>query len=429
MMQTQSEALFERALLHIPGGVNSPVRAFGSIGSTPRFIVKADKSHIWDEDGNEYVDFIGSWGPMILGHNFEPVYRAAVESAARGLSYGAATRAEVEMAELICSMVPSVEMVRMVNSGTEAVMSAIRAARGYTRKDKIVKFNGCYHGHSDGLLVKAGSGVMTAGVPDSMGVPASVTKDTLTADYNSLASVEALFQEHGDSIAAVVVEPVGANMGTVLPDNGFLPGLRKLCDDHGALLIFDEVITGFRLAPDGAQGYFGVTPDLTTFGKIIGAGMPVGAYGGRREIMEMVAPSGPVYQAGTLSGNPVAMAAGMAQLGYLKAHPELYTALNQTGDWFYGEMQAILRETGKPWQVNHIGSLGSLFFTDRPVTDYESAKTSDTAKYAHYCNYLLEHGVYTAPAQFEAMFLSMVHEKAELEWTLEIIREYLRNHA
>ena len=423
-MNTVSKQLFDRAVVRIPGGVNSPVRAFGSIGSTPRFITKADKTRMWDEDGNEYIDFIGSWGPMILGHNFPPVREAVVQAAQNGLSYGAATRAEVEMAELICGMVPSVEMVRMVNSGTEAVMSAIRAARGYTRRDKVIKFNGCYHGHSDGLLVRAGSGVMTAGVPDSLGVPADYTRNTLTAEYNSLDSVRARFDECGGEIAAVVVEPVGANMGTVLPADGFLQGLRDLCDRNGAVLIFDEVITGFRLAPDGAQGYFGVTPDLTTFGKIIGAGMPVGAYGGRREIMEMVSPVGAVYQAGTLSGNPVAMAAGLAQIGYLNEHRELYQQLNETGDWFYGEIENTVREAGLPYQVNHIGSLGSLFFTGEPVTDYESAKTSDTKAYAAYCNFMMDHGVYIAPAQFEAMFLSMMHTREELTQTLSVMREY-----
>lgn len=423
-MNTVSKQLFDRAVVRIPGGVNSPVRAFGSIGSTPRFITKADKTRMWDEDGNEYIDFIGSWGPMILGHNFPPVREAVVQAAQNGLSYGAATRAEVEMAELICGMVPSVEMVRMVNSGTEAVMSAIRAARGYTGRDKIIKFNGCYHGHSDGLLVRAGSGVMTAGVPDSLGVPADYTKNTLTAEYNNLDSVRARFDECGSDIAAVVVEPVGANMGTVLPAEGFLQGLRDICDRNGAVLIFDEVITGFRLAPDGAQGYFGVTPDLTTFGKIIGAGMPVGAYGGRREIMEMVSPVGAVYQAGTLSGNPVAMAAGLAQIGYLNEHRELYTQLNETGDWFYGEIENTVREAGLPYQVNHIGSLGSLFFTGEPVTDYESAKTSDTKAYADYCNFMMDHGVYIAPAQFEAMFLSMMHTREELTQVLSVMREY-----
>ena len=423
-MNTVSKQLFDRAVVRIPGGVNSPVRAFGSIGSTPRFITKADKTRMWDEDGNEYIDFIGSWGPMILGHNFPPVREAVVQAAQNGLSYGAATRAEVEMAELICGMVPSVEMVRMVNSGTEAVMSAIRAARGYTRRDKIIKFNGCYHCHSDGLLVRAGSGVMTAGVPDSLGVPADYTKNTLTAEYNNLDSVRARFDECGSDIAAVVVEPVGANMGTVLPAEGFLQGLRDICNRNGAVLIFDEVITGFRLAPDGAQGYFGVTPDLTTFGKIIGAGMPVGAYGGRREIMEMVSPVGAVYQAGTLSGNPVAMAAGLAQIGYLNEHRELYQQLNETGDWFYGEIENTVREAGLPYQVNHIGSLGSLFFTGEPVTDYESAKTSDTKAYAAYCNFMMDHGVYIAPAQFEAMFLSMMHTREELTQTLSVMREY-----
>ena len=423
-MNTVSKQLFDRAVVRIPGGVNSPVRAFGSIGSTPRFIAKADKTRMWDEDGNEYIDFIGSWGPMILGHNFPPVREAVVQAAQNGLSYGAATRAEVEMAELICGMVPSVEMVRMVNSGTEAVMSAIRAARGYTGRDKIIKFNGCYHGHSDGLLVRAGSGVMTAGVPDSLGVPADYTKNTLTAEYNNLDSVRARFDECGSDIAAVVVEPVGANMGTVLPADGFLQGLRDICDRNGAVLIFDEVITGFRLAPDGAQGYFGVTPDLTTFGKIIGAGMPVGAYGGRREIMEMVSPVGAVYQAGTLSGNPVAMAAGLAQIGYLNEHRELYQQLNETGDWFYGEIENTVREAGLPYQVNHIGSLGSLFFTGETVTDYESAKTSDTGAYADYCNFMMNHGIYIAPAQFEAMFLSMMHTREELTQTLSVMREY-----
>ena len=423
-MNTVSKQLFDRAVVRIPGGVNSPVRAFGSIGSTPRFITKADKTRMWDEDGHEYIDFIGSWGPMILGHNFPPVREAVVQAAQNGLSYGAATRAEVEMAELICGMVPSVEMVRMVNSGTEAVMSAIRAARGYTGRDKIIKFNGCYHGHSDGLLVRAGSGVMTAGVPDSLGVPADYTKNTLTAEYNNLDSVRARFDECGSDIAAVVVEPVGANMGTVLPAEGFLQGLRDICDRNGAVLIFDEVITGFRLAPDGAQGYFGVTPDLTTFGKIIGAGMPVGAYGGRREIMEMVSPVGAVYQAGTLSGNPVAMAAGLAQIGYLNEHRELYRQLNETGDWFYGEIENTVREAGLPYQVNHIGSLGSLFFTGEPVTDYESAKTSDTKAYAAYCNFMMDHGVYIAPAQFEAMFLSMMHTREELTQVLSVMRAY-----
>ena len=297
---TQSETLIQEAVKYIPGGVNSPVRAFGSIGSTPRFITKADKAYMWDEDGNRYIDFIGSWGPMILGHNHPSILSAVLEACTKGLSFGAATRQEVTMAKLICDIVPSIDMIRMVNSGTEAVMSAIRVARGYTGRDKIIKFTGCYHGHSDGLLVKAGSGVMTAGVPDSSGVPASVTKDTLTAEYNNTDSVRTLFKQFGEQIAAIIVEPVGANMGVVPPAPGFLQSLRDICNEYDSLLIFDEVITGFRLSLSGAQGYYGITPDLTTFGKIIGAGMPVGAYGGRRDIMEQVSPVGNVYQAGTL---------------------------------------------------------------------------------------------------------------------------------
>ena len=425
-MMTRSEELFERARKCIPGGVNSPVRAFGSVGETPRFITKADGAWMFDEDGNEYLDFVGSWGPMILGHNRPDVRKAVEEAVKEGLSFGAATRREVEMAELICRMVPSIEMVRMVNSGTEAVMSAVRTARGYTGRNKIVKFTGCYHGHSDAMLVKAGSGVMTQGIPDSAGVPAGCTEDTLSAVYNDLGSVEALFDANRDQIAAVIVEPVGANMGVVPPEKGFLEGLRSLCTKNGALLIFDEVITGFRLGPDGAQGYFGVTPDLTTFGKIIGGGMPVGAYGGSRQIMSMVAPAGPVYQAGTLSGNPVAMAAGMAQLTILKEHPDIYKKLNETGDWFFAEVKTILREAGLPWQVNHVGSLGSIFFTPEPVKDYASAKTSDVKKYGEYFRYMLSHGIYLAPAQFEAMFLSAAHTREDLENTLDVLRAFAR---
>lgn len=421
---TKSEILFDRAKKRMPGGVNSPVRAFGSIGGVPRFIQKADKACMWDVDGNQYIDFVCSWGPMILGHNHPAVLEAVVKACERGLSYGAATGIEVEMAELMCSMVPSLEMVRMVNSGTEAVMSAIRVARGFTGRDKIVKFTGCYHGHCDALLVKAGSGAMTAGVPDSAGVPSGATKDTLTASYNNLESVEELFTAQGEHIAAVIVEPVGANMGVVVPKPGFLEGLRSICDRYGALLIFDEVITGFRLKADGAQGYFGIRPDLTTFGKIIGAGMPVGAYGGRREIMEMVAPSGPVYQAGTLSGNPVAMAAGLAQLSILKGHPEYYEALNQKGAAFFEAVKSILRKAGLSYQVNHAGSLGSIFFAEKEVFDYDSAKASDTEAYASYCRAMFAEGLYMAPSQFEAMFLSMAHEETQLEETLSIMEKY-----
>lgn len=419
----KSKQIFNEGERYIPGGVNSPVRAFRSIDSTPPVIKRADGALLFDEDGKKYIDFVGSWGPMILGHNHPKVYESVVEAAKCGLSFGAATKLEVEAAKLICEMVPSIEMVRMVNSGTEAVMSAIRVARGYTKRDKIIKFDGCYHGHSDGLLVAAGSGVMTAGVPDSAGVPENVTRDTLTAGYNNLLEVENHFKRQGEEIAAVVVEPVAANMGVVLPVPGFLEGLRKLCDDYGAVLIFDEVITGFRLSPGGAQEYFHIMPDLTTLGKIIGGGMPVGAYGGKREIMEMAAPLGPVYQAGTLSGNPVAMAAGLAQLGILKEHPEYYSQLNATAHWFFTEIENITARSGKNCRVNHIGSLGSIFFTGEEVVDYASAKKADTKAFARYARHMIGAGIYVAPSQFEAMFLSLAHRKEQLEEALQKIEE------
>ena len=423
---TKSEQLFERAVKHLPGGVNSPVRAFLSVGGSPRFIESADGAYIYDVDGNKYTDYINSWGPMILGHNHEVIRKAVIEAAQKGLSYGAATEVEVEMAELLCEIVPCFEMVRMVNSGTEAVMSAIRAARGYTRRSKIIKFEGCYHGHSDGLLVKAGSGVMVAGIPDSLGVPSNVVKDTLQAKYNDLDSVIELFEQNKDEIAAIIVEPVAANMGVVLPEEGFLQGLRQLCTKHRALLIFDEVITGFRLSLSGAQGYYNVMPDLATFGKIIGGGMPVGCYGGRREIMEMVAPVGPVYQAGTLSGNPVAMAAGMAQLKYLKEHPEVYTKINELGEYFRNKVDELFGRYNLKYQVTGIGSLACLFFANSKVTDYETAKTADTKEYARYFRFMLEHGVYIAPAQFEAMFFSYAHTHQDVEDTIFAIEEYLK---
>ncbi len=423
---SKSEELFARALPVIPGGVNSPVRACGNVGMGPRFIRCAKGSVITDADGREYIDFIGSWGPMILGHCHEEVEARVMEAVKEGLSFGAPTEREVEMAELICSLVPSIEMVRMVNSGTEAVMSAVRTARGFTGRDKIVKFDGCYHGHSDAMLVAAGSGLMTQGQPDSAGVPKGCTEDTLSAIYNDAGSVEKLFAANPGQIAAVIVEPVGANMGVVPPKEGFLQALRRLCTDNGALLIFDEVITGFRLGIDGAEGYFGVTPDMTTFGKIIGGGMPVGAYGGRKEIMSMVAPSGPVYQAGTLSGNPVAMAAGIAQLQILSRDKELYKRLNETGAWFYGEIENILKETGAPCIVNHAGSLGSIFFTPDKVENYVEAKKSDTDSFARYYRFLLDQGIYAAPSQFEAMFLSCAHTREQLTYTLEQIRTFFK---
>ena len=422
----KSQALFDRAKAVIPGGVNSPVRAFGSVGMTPRFIAGAKGDRIRDVEGNEYIDYIGSWGPMILGHAHPAVLEAVAQAARDGLSFGATTEREVEMAELICNIVPSVEMVRMVNSGTEAVMSAIRAARGFTGRDKLVKFAGCYHGHTDAMLVKAGSGVMTQGLPGSSGVPQGCTKDTLTATYNDLGSVEALFEANPNEIAAVIVEPVGANMGVVLPEPGFLEGLRAICDANGALLIFDEVITGFRLQLDGAQGFYGVRPDLTTFGKIIGGGMPVGAYGGRRDIMSMVAPTGPVYQAGTLSGNPVAMAAGLAQLKLLRDAPDLYAKLNRAGDEFFTTLDGILNDAGVPHCLNHVGSLGSVFFTPEKVSNYAGAQTSDTWKYTAYFKHMLDSGVYLAPSQFEAMFLSTAHSAEDLRKTLDAVREFVK---
>lgn len=422
----RSEALFTEAMEHIPGGVNSPVRAFGSVGETPRFIASAKGAYMTDADGQTYLDFVGSWGPMILGHNHPEVLADVLEACREGLSFGAATEREVEMADLICSIVPSIEMVRMVNSGTEAVMSAIRAARGFTGRNKIIKFAGCYHGHSDAMLVKAGSGVMTAGIPDSAGVPAGCTQDTLTAVYNDLNSVEAIFDQFRGEIAAVIVEPVAANMGVVLPKEGFLEGLRRICTEQGSLLIFDEVITGFRLSLSGAQGYFGIEPDLTTFGKIIGGGMPVGAYGGRKDVMKLIAPSGPVYQAGTLSGNPVAMAAGLRQLKLLRETPDFYEKLNHKADEFFENMQEAVKAAGKPWQINHIGSLGCIFFTDRPVTNYAEAKTSDTKKFGEYFSYMIKNGIYLAPSQFEAMFLSAAMTEEELANTLEIFKGYLK---
>ena len=422
---TKSEQLFERAVKRIPGGVNSPVRSYGAIGEAPRFIEKADKCYIYDVDGNRYVDYIDSWGPMILGHNFPAIRESVIKACENGLSFGCATGIEVEIAEFICEHIPHVDMIRMVNSGTEAVMSAIRAARGFTGKDKIIKFAGCYHGHSDCLLVSAGSGVMASGIPDSAGVPKGCTQDTMTATYNDAASVEALLKQEEGNVAAVIVEAVGANMGVVPPKPGFLKRLRELCDEHNCLLIFDEVITGFRLAFGGAAEYFGIRPDLVTYGKIIGAGMPVGAYGGRKEIMELISPCGPVYQAGTLSGNPVAMAAGIAQLTILKNNPQIYEELNQKSDTFFETMKENVRKSGHAWQVNHVGSIGSLFFTEQQVVDYASAKTSDTAEYARYFKYMLDNGIHLAPAQFEAMFVSAAHTEENLAYALQKAENFL----
>ncbi len=420
----QSAALFERAKKVLPGGVNSPVRAYRAVGLTPRFIARADGAFIWDVDGNRYIDYVCSWGPMILGHN-HPLIREAVEKAVKdGLSFGASTQREVEIAELMIEMVPNIEMVRMVNSGTEAVMSALRLARGATGRDKIIKFEGCYHGHSDAMLVKAGSSaVAEGGKPSSAGVPLDTAKDTLTAQYNDLESVEELFSQYPGEIACVIVEPVAANMGVVGPNPGFLEGLRTICDKEGALLIFDEVITGFRLAKGGAQEYFGIKADIVTFGKIIGGGMPVGAYCGSRKLMEQVAPCGPVYQAGTLSGNPVAMAAGLAQLTYLNTHPEVYTSISDKADRLTAGMRRAVAETGADVRINQVGSLVAPFFTPDTVESFSGAVKSDLKKYAAYFEKMLARGIYLAPAQFEAMFLSYAHTDAELEKTIQAAKE------
>ena len=421
MSDSNSKHLYDRAIKRLPGGVNSPVRAYQAVGRTPRFIQSAKGAHITDVDGNEMIDYVCSWGPGILGHADPRVVEQVKKACDEGLTYGAPTEREVEMAELLAELVPSMEVSRLVSSGTEATMSAIRVARGYTRRDKIIKFRGCYHGHSDGLLVKAGSAALTTSVPDSAGVPADYTKNTLVAEYNNRESVRELFEANPDSIAAIIVEPVAANMGVVLPQDGFLAFLREITSKYGALLIFDEVITGFRLALGGAQQYFHVTPDLSTFGKIIGGGMPVGAYGGREDIMRMVSPDGPVYQAGTLSGNPIATAAGLATLRILKEDTGIYDRLEARAK----ELADAVREAaGERVCVNQIGSLMSIFFTGDAVTDYESATHSDTKQYADYFGYLLDCGIYVAPSQFEAMFLSDAHSKEDVECTIEVMREY-----
>ena len=418
----RSEELYEQAVKVLPGGVNSPVRAYRAVGMAPRFITKADGPFLWDEDGKQYIDYVCSWGPMILGHN-HPVIREAVEQAVKdGLSFGAPTRREVEIAQLMVDLVPGIEMVRMVNSGTEAVMSAVRLARGATGRNKIIKFEGCYHGHSDCLLVNAGSSALAGGHPSSAGVPEDIVKHTLTAQFNDLSSVEALLEAWPGQVACIIVEPVAANMGVVNPAPGFLEGLRRLCDKSGALLIFDEVITGFRLALGGAQEYFGVKADLVTFGKIIGGGMPVGAYCGSKALMEQVAPCGPVYQAGTLSGNPVAMAAGLAQLTYLRDHPEVYADIAAKAQWLAEGMRAAAAEAGVPVAVNQIGSLLSPFFTPTEVSAFVDAKGSDVGRYAKYFQGMLHHGIALAPAQFEAMFVSAAHTQAELEATLAAVK-------
>lgn len=418
-----NKTLYERAKKHMPGGVNSPVRSCRAVGRIPKFIKSAKGAYLTDVCGNEMIDYVCSFGPGILGHAHPAVIEKVKAACDEGLTYGAPTEREVQMAELLAELVPSMEVSRLVSSGTEAVMSAVRVARGFTGRDKIIKFRGCYHGHSDGLLVKAGSGALTASLPDSAGIPADITKHTLVAEYNDEESVKALFEANPGQIAAVIVEPVAANMGVVLPARGFLQFLRSMTKRYGALLIFDEVITGFRLSLGGAQEYFQVKPDLSAFGKIIGGGMPVGAYGGREEIMRLVAPDGPVYQAGTLSGNPVTTAAGLATLSILKEDTGIYERLEKRTAGFAGEIRDMAK--GRV-TVNQTGSLLSIFFTPDPVTDYPSALRSDTAAYADYYGFLLDRGIYVAPSQFEAMFVSDAHSGEDFARTLEVMREYFQ---
>jgi glutamate-1-semialdehyde 2,1-aminomutase len=419
--QRSSEELFARAVELMPGGVNSPVRAFRGVGGTPRFIESAGGATMTDVDGRTYIDYVGSWGPMILGHADPEVIEALRAALSRGTSYGAPTELEVEMAEEIIDAVPSVEMVRMVNSGTEATMSALRLARGFTGRDKIVKFEGCYHGHGDSLLVKAGSGVATLGLPDSPGVTASVASNTITVAFNDTAALEKTFAEHGSGIAAVIVEPVVGNMGCVPPREGYLQAMRDITTRHGAILILDEVMTGFRLARGGAQELYGVTPDLTTLGKIIGGGLPVGAYGGRRDIMEQVAPAGPVYQAGTLSGNPLAMTAGLTTLRRLRDRA-VYERLDEAGRRLTEGLSEAAREAGVETVTNRVGSMFTTFFNDSPVTDWHSAAKSDRERYGRFFHAMLEEGVYLAPSQFEAAFIGVAHTDELLDKTIEAAR-------
>ena len=416
-----SEQLFEQSKKVIPGGVNSPVRAFLSVNRNPVFIDHAKGSHIYDVDGNDYIDYVCSWGPGILGHAHEEVIEAVQKAVKDGLTFGAPTKKEYQLAEMIREAIPSMELMRMVSSGTEAVMSAIRVARGYTKRDMIVKFKGCYHGHSDGLLVKAGSAALTSSVPDSEGVPASYTENTLVALYNDENSVRQIFEQYGDKIACIIVEPVAANMGVVLPKHGFLQFLRDITNQYGSLLIFDEVITGFRLSYGGAQHYYQVTPDLTTLGKIVGGGMPMAVYGGKREIMEVVSPMGGVYQAGTLSGNPVATAAGIKTLELLKGNEGLYEEIEKKAIRLAEAFRESGRKNGESVQVNQVGSLLCCYFTENPVTNYDGATSSNLERYTAYFNKMLDNGIYVAPSQFEAMFVSAAHTKEEIEKTCEII--------
>jgi glutamate-1-semialdehyde 2,1-aminomutase len=418
MKHSKSKRLFDRAKKVIPGGVNSPVRAFKSVGLTPPFIAKAKGAYIWDIDGNKYIDYIGSWGPQFLGHANSSILKALRNIETRGTSFGAPTLLEVELAELICTMIPSIEMVRMVNSGTEATMSAVRLARAYTGKDKIIKFEGCYHGHGDSFLIKAGSGIATLGIPDSPGVPKGVARDTLTAKFNNIDSVRMLIQGNKNQIAGMIVEPIIGNMGCVPPLPGFLEELRKICTQEHIVFIMDEVMTGFRVAKGGAQELYNIEPDLTTLGKIIGGGLPVGAYGGKRAIMKLVAPSGPMYQAGTLSGNPLAMAAGYVMLSTLQRNTSIYKNIENKSKRLETGIRKNLKKLGLNYTFNRVGSMFTLFFTNREVTDYDSAKSSDTTKFARYFGKILEEGIFLPPSQFEAAFISSAHSSADVDRTI-----------
>ena len=425
MQITQSTQLFSRAQQRIPGGVNSPVRAFKSVNMTPLFITRAQGSKLYDADGNEFIDFVGSWGPMILGHAHTEVVRKLEETLLKGTSFGAPTEGEILLAEMVCEAVPSVEMLRLVNSGSEAAMAVLRVARGYTGRDKIIKFEGCYHGSVDPLLVQAGSGAMTLGIPDSPGVPASFVEHTLQAKFNDLDSVIKLVEENSSKIAAVIIEPVAGNMGMIPPEHGFLQGLRDLCDREGILLIFDEVMTGFRVDYGGAQALFGVLPDMSIFGKIIGGGLPVGAYGGRQDIMLQVAPAGPVYQAGTLSGNPLAVAAGLSTLEILrKGNP--YPELGQKTSWLSGEFQSAAESAGVPLQTQAMGGMFGFFFSETPVRNYQDALNSDVERFTRFFRSMLNQGIYLAPSAFESLFVSTAHSEQDLERTARAFRKALQ---
>jgi glutamate-1-semialdehyde 2,1-aminomutase len=419
MDTTKSIALFARAQQTIPGGVNSPVRAFRSVGGTPLFISKAKGSYLYDADGNKYIDYIASWGPMILGHAFEPVVRAIQERALLSSSYGAPTELEIEMAELITGMAPNVDLVRMVNSGTEACMSAVRLARGFTGKNKILKFEGHYHGHADAFLVKAGSGLATLQIQAVPGITTGVAQDTLTAAFNNFPAVEEMVKKYPGEIAAIIVEPVAGNMGCVPPEKGFLESLRKLCDKENIVLIFDEVMTGFRLAPGGAQEKLGIRADLVTYGKVIGGGMPVGAFGGRREIMEHIAPLGKVYQAGTLSGNPIAMIAGITTLKILKENPGIYAELEEKTRYLHAGLEDVLKKKNIPFVINRFGSMISVHFTDQPVTDFDSASKADMERFKSFFHGMLEQGIYLPPSAFESWFLNNALSTRDLDETIE----------